>query len=493
MEREHIFIKNLNSLYKNPIQTIQVANYIFENSENDIEKAEALFLLSKSKMLQGNTVEGLEDLLKAKEILKENDAPFISALTLIALSKRCRLSGIDNLATTYLKQAAGFSKEIKSEPEVAIVKTELLLEQAIAAKNDKIESLQKLKQAERIAPGSLPALQAKTANKIGQYYLQFTKSDSATLYFNKAISILKDAKLENSSLHSVSLSGLGNFYFLQNELDASKAYYIGALELPIIENSVRVAILEKLSEIYKRMDSLALSQKYYNEKATLNAQIIDDERKVRSILFSHLEEEQQNSLLRDKEGYYKWGALLAGLFLLTFIGYYFYNRKLNREYKRFQKVIAQVEKDEKLQAPFSIDDTTVKSNKGVIIPEETEKLILERLEEFEKSTKFTNSNMNLSLLAKQMKTNSKYISEIIHTHKQKNFNTYINELRVNYIINKMKTDKAYLNYKVSYLAESCGFSSHSAFTVVFKSITEFTPKQFISFLKKSRKEKSATF
>ena len=52
----------------------------------------------------------------------------------------------------------------------------------------------------------------------------------------------------------------------------------------------------------------------------------------------------------------------------------------------------------------------------------------------------------------------------------------------------MKTEKAYLTYKVSYLAESSGFSSHSAFTVVFKNITGFTPKQFITFLKKSKKE-----
>ena len=90
-------------------------------------------------------------------------------------------------------------------------------------------------------------------------------------------------------------------------------------------------------------------------------------------------------------------------------------------------------------------------------------------------------------MAKQLDTNTKYISEIIHTHKNKNFNTYINELRINHIIQLMKEDKKYLNYKVSYLAEESGFSSHSAFTVVFKSITGITPKQFISFLKKDDK------
>ncbi|WP_432411490.1 helix-turn-helix domain-containing protein [Rasiella sp. SM2506] len=190
----------------------------------------------------------------------------------------------------------------------------------------------------------------------------------------------------------------------------------------------------------------------------------------------------------DKNQFYIWGAILALVFLITITTYYFYNKKLNREYKRFKQLIVQVEKDKKLEIPYKVEEVSIKPTKALSIPEETIQTILERLNEFESSTKFTDSKMNLTVLAKQLKSNSKYISEIIHTHKQKNFNSYINELRINYIIKLMKTDKTYLNYKVSYLAETSGFSSHSAFTVVFKNITDFTPKQFITFLKKSKKE-----
>lgn len=491
MERERLFIKNLNSLYQNPAQTIKVADYLLENATSNSEKAQALFLLSKSKMLQGNTAEGVEDLFRAKEILKENEDPFISSMVLIALSERFRMSGMDDIALNYLKLAENFSKQINSKTEHEIVKTGLILEKAKT--DDSKMQIQKLKEVENFPNIEFPTMKAIVANEIGQHYLSVSKNDSASIYFNKAISLLKDFDVENASVESVSLKGLGTVYFLKNDLETSKQYLDHALQLPIIEKAVKVEILENLSEVYKKQDSLVLSQKYYNEKAVLNASVIDSERKVRSVIISHIDADQQSYLLSDKKGYFKWAALLALLFLLTFVGYYFYNRKLNLEYKRFKEVIAQVDKEEKLQAPFSIDDTSLKPSKGVVIPEETEKVILERLDEFEKTTKFTNGNMNLNLLAKHLKTNSKYISEIIHTHKQKNFNTYINELRVNYIIQLMKTDKAYLNYKVSYLAETSGFSSHSAFTVVFKSITGFTPKQFITFLKKSKKEKSTTF
>lgn len=494
-EREHIFVKNLSSLYQNPEQTIKVANYLFENATTNTEKAKALYLLSKSKMLQGNTADGIEDLFRAKEILKESESPFISSLVLIALSERCRMSGMDDISSKYLKLAEGLSQKINSDEEASISQTVLFLEQSkvITGREISEKGIQKLKKAENFSNKDVPALKAIVENEIGQRYLSVSKVDSATVYFNKSLLLLKNSNLENTTVESVSFQGLGNVFFVENDFGKAKNYFNRALQLPIIELPVKAEILENLSEVYKKQDNSALSQKYYNEKVVLNASIIDAERKVRSVIFSHIDAEQQNNLLSDKKDYYKWAVLLAALFVLTFIGYYFYNRKLNREYKRFQKVIAQVEKDQKLKAPYSIDDSSLKPSKGVVIPEETEKNILERLEDFEVSTKFTNSNMNLNLLAKQMKTNSKYISEIIHTHKQKNFNTYINELRINYIIQLMKTDKAYLNYKVSYLAETCGFSSHSAFTVVFKSITGFTPKQFISFLKKSKKEKSATF
>jgi AraC-like DNA-binding protein len=45
-----------------------------------------------------------------------------------------------------------------------------------------------------------------------------------------------------------------------------------------------------------------------------------------------------------------------------------------------------------------------------------------------------------------------------------------------------------MNYKISYLAETCGFSSHSTFATIFKSITGITPITFIELLKKEKEE-----
>jgi AraC-like DNA-binding protein len=43
-----------------------------------------------------------------------------------------------------------------------------------------------------------------------------------------------------------------------------------------------------------------------------------------------------------------------------------------------------------------------------------------------------------------------------------------------------------MHYKISYLAEKCGFSSHSSFATVFKSIAGITPVTFIELLKEEQ-------
>nr|WP_246625384.1 helix-turn-helix domain-containing protein [Edaphocola aurantiacus] len=92
--------------------------------------------------------------------------------------------------------------------------------------------------------------------------------------------------------------------------------------------------------------------------------------------------------------------------------------------------------------------------------------------------------MSLSYLATHINTNTKYLSRVINQHKQKDFNGYINELRVNYIIVQLNSDPVWRKYKISTLADEAGFSSHSKFATVFKSITGLSPSLFIQYLEK---------
>ena len=61
-----------------------------------------------------------------------------------------------------------------------------------------------------------------------------------------------------------------------------------------------------------------------------------------------------------------------------------------------------------------------------------------------------------------------------------------------YDLKKLKNEPNFCNYKISYLAELCGFSSHSSFATVFKSIIGISPIKFIDLLKNETNDTSIT-
>ncbi len=162
---------------------------------------------------------------------------------------------------------------------------------------------------------------------------------------------------------------------------------------------------------------------------------------------------------------------VIAFFIFLIIVSFFYNRS----------------KKLRLQIKNSISKRIVKdtSNSIDLLSYETEVTILNKLQKFENGTKFTNKKISLSSLSVMLDINSKYLSYIINKNKNQDFNTYINQLRINYIVNKLKTDTNYQNYKLSYLAEECGFSSHSKFSQYFKTFVGKSPSEFISEIKKS--------
>ena len=128
-----------------------------------------------------------------------------------------------------------------------------------------------------------------------------------------------------------------------------------------------------------------------------------------------------------------------------------------------------------------------KTDASVIMNAETEKKLLRKLQEFEESTLFTENTISLATLSTYCETNSKYLSYVINTYKKKDFNNYINELRVNYIIEKLKNVPLYRKYKIAVLSEEAGFSSQNKFSTVFKKVTQFL-RQFSSLVwKKARR------
>ena len=105
--------------------------------------------------------------------------------------------------------------------------------------------------------------------------------------------------------------------------------------------------------------------------------------------------------------------------------------------------------------------------------------ILEGLEKFEASNAFLQQNTSLVTVAKKLNTNTTYLSQIVNEQKGMTFKNYITELRINYVLHKLKNDKVMRSYTIKAIAKELGFRSEGAFSRAFKKQTGIYPSFFI--------------
>ncbi len=163
-----------------------------------------------------------------------------------------------------------------------------------------------------------------------------------------------------------------------------------------------------------------------------------------------------------------------------------YRRRSNKIiHKKYEDLIAKIHQneDDKRESAPEKNNNDIKTS--VTITDETVKILLLKLEKFEASKKYLRKDLSLTWMANSLATNTKYLSEVIKNYKNHNFTSYINELRINYIIKKLYEDPIYREYKITYLAEECGYATPRVFVNAFKQQTGFTPSYFVEQLKVS--------
>ncbi|WP_282086554.1 AraC family transcriptional regulator [Aquimarina algiphila] len=161
-------------------------------------------------------------------------------------------------------------------------------------------------------------------------------------------------------------------------------------------------------------------------------------------------------------------SILLGVSLLGLIYYYRRQKTLKR---RFNEVM-----NSKIE--HNSEKTT--ANSGAIgISSDIVNDVLQRLEQFENSDAFLNPSITINDLSKQFDTNSKYLSKIINTYKNKNFSNYINDLRINCVVEKLKLDRKFRNYTVKAIGSEVGFNTTQAFSKAFYKSTGIHPSYFV--------------
>jgi AraC-like DNA-binding protein/Tfp pilus assembly protein PilF len=115
---------------------------------------------------------------------------------------------------------------------------------------------------------------------------------------------------------------------------------------------------------------------------------------------------------------------------------------------------------------------------GSQLTEEHKQHLIQRLSYYTEQEKvYLDSQLNIEALASMMKTNRRYLSQVINEVYRVNFNQFINDFRVKEA-RRMLLDQEYRHLSIEGIATSVGFNSRVSFINAFKKVTGLTPSYF---------------
>lgn len=215
---------------------------------------------------------------------------------------------------------------------------------------------------------------------------------------------------------------------------------------------------EKAVDLLVRRDSIQqIINKVNKERESKN---LMDRLQIKDLMHKL---EMQEALLINSHRIIAVSSACAVLFLffICAIGYIYQQRK-----KRLSVILNQ---DKEAEQP---EPLATPENKMPLSSEE--KLFRAAQKKVSSEKLYLNKNLKLKSLAKILGTNHSYLSSCINTCSNKNYNQWINDFRVDYLLEQIHSGK-----KLSDLANEAGFSSTDAFYRNFKRKTNLTPSEYL--------------
>ncbi len=354
--------------------------------------------------------------------------------------------------------------------------------------------------------------------------------DSAMYYNKKGMEIAKQIKNESLINHLLLNEGVINYHI--KKIDASKESILQALnhfereddkpnraegyfylaKIYKIHEQEKIAIkyLKKVDTTFIETQDLLPELRetyeilinYYKKNGDKNSQLqyITKLVTVDSVLNNNykylskkitkeydtprlLEEKQKliTALEQENKSISSQNIIISILLVLSLFGggYYYYRQRIFK--RRFIKLLDKTTNKDQENKDHNNDPPSSSS-----INKEAVNNLLDRLQLFEEKQGYLKTGLNAKDLAKSFGSNSTYLSKVVNTFKEKSFSMYINDLRINFVIDKLKEDAKFRKYTVKAIAQEIGFNNSEAFSKAFYKNTGIYPSYFIKEIEKQR-------
>lgn len=428
---------------KNHIKALDyyvLANNHISKTKDRYQIHKVKYTIAQTKYYLGYYDEAIALFLECINYFKEeNETAYIKSLHSISLCYN-NINRFD-LCSYYNTLGIKMSKELEIEEMIPYFKNAEGINQYKLKKYRKAVSLLE-ESINKINPEIDYENHAVTLFYIGQCYWELKETEKAIYHFLKVDLIIDEKDCIRPDLRE-NFEMLIEYYDLENDLKQQLLY------------------INKLLSFDKLLNQ---NFKYLSYK-------IHKEYDTKSLILAKQEIEDQ--MTTNKSIYNSTVIGLTGT-MLTFFIWHLRSKKRDRQ------------KFEKMMRNTPAKETSIKQQNNTTISPEVTKSILQNLEKFEKNKKYLEKDMNLAKMAAILNTNTKYVSIIIADYRGKKLTNYINDLKIDYIVELLKTQNKFRNYTNKALAEEAGFGSTQIFTKAFKNKNGISPTYFIEELKKQQ-------
>ena len=207
---------------------------------------------------------------------------------------------------------------------------------------------------------------------------------------------------------------------------------------------------------------------FHKDYAFISKGLVDEVEKA-YLLNERMQLESQ--LKGSKNITYIWMFLIAMLLTIIFAGVKKYKKQLL--YKKLENEELHSRYQKKFDAILDLNNRNFEDKaipkianfkkEDIGIDKDVVSGILSSLQDFEEKKLFVDSNITAATLAKSMGTNANYLGRVIKYEFGKSFRNYINDVRVRFALEQLRSNSPFRSFSVLAMAKEVGFKELRTF------------------------------
>lgn len=281
---------------------------------------------------------------------------------------------------------------------------------------------------------------------------------------------------------------IGHDYLRMNEYKAAAEAFHAVLEISTRQkmSEMRHKALKGLADVHRQQDNADSAAVYLSMATVLSDSIYNQQRfnSAKNNLFEYEAEltKQEITSLNSRINYLFWIIAAILLIVVAIVSVTIIILRQKRSLSVAYRVLVEKNEEElrrNERANNMVNDATNAQADSQLMPQEQARQLLEKITQvMETSKAIYDAEFSLTVLAKMVDSNTKYVSWVINDTYNKNFKSYLNEYRIREASRMLTDSQQYGNLTTQAIGEMVGYKSHASFIEAFKKNLGMTPATY---------------